>query len=189
MRWSCVLASARPTAAERACGRHTSRRSAPPLQTRSPGREGGRPARAPSGAPPAAHGCEWVSHVCLALRSVRVCVVFSGSESVLLSCSNSPSWPNRSRGLVSVVTHGCEWVSTARPSTGAVPHAGLLTSSRVCRFHAAHARQGAWPPTRRHVISASANWRFVFKSLRCKNAQASDQRKCELAFCVQIPSL
>ena len=27
------------------------------------------------------------------------------AESVLLSCSNSPSWPSRSRGPVSVVTH------------------------------------------------------------------------------------
>ena len=32
-------------------------------------------------------------------------VLLSSSESVLLSCSNSPSWPSRSRGLVSVVKH------------------------------------------------------------------------------------
>ena len=33
-------------------------------------------------------------------------VLLSSSESVLLSCSNSPSWPSRSRGLVSVVPTG-----------------------------------------------------------------------------------
>ena len=37
------------------------------------------------------------THTCTAL--------LSSSESVLLCCSNSPSWPSRSRCLVSVVTH------------------------------------------------------------------------------------
>ena len=54
-------------------------------------------------------------------------VLLSSSESVLLSCSNSPSWPNRSRGLVSVVTvllthkHATTLVSVAKHSTSS-PH-------------------------------------------------------------------
>ena len=39
------------------------------------------------------------------LSTQHLTVLLSCSESVLLSCSNSPSWPSRSRCLVSVVTH------------------------------------------------------------------------------------
>ena len=42
---------------------------------------------------------------CALFRALCEFVLLFCFESVLLSCSNSPSWPSRSRCLVSVVTH------------------------------------------------------------------------------------
>lgn len=47
------------------------------------------------------------SATCAILRALFQSVLLSRSESVLLSCSNSLSWPTRSSCRVSVVTHTC----------------------------------------------------------------------------------
>ena len=57
--------------------------------------------------------CTVPCFACALLCAVCEPVLLSSSESVLLSCSNSPSWPSRSRGLVSVVKH--------TPHTGHAP--------------------------------------------------------------------
>ena len=75
---------------------------------------------------------------CQHTRALCEFVLLFCSESELLSCSNSPSWPSRSRCLVSVVTHAhsprlcCNTHSLTPPSlTARARHGAKLSCTGV----------------------------------------------------------
>ena len=98
---------------------------------------------------------------CASERAHVLCesVLFSCSGSVLLSCSNSPSWPSRSRCRVSAVTHVlCSFVLTKSTSHrsalwGGTNHRKQTTENKPPKRTHRH------PNARADVISEGAHLR------------------------------
>ena len=86
---------------------------------------------------------------CALFRALCEFVLLFCFESVLLSCSNSPSWPSRSRCLVSVVTHVAMTILPVCYNKDAVSHRpGQLSEFEsippVC-YNRDKASRPAWP--------------------------------------------